>query len=226
MIYPGWEWECSMRKLLSVAAMMGILSGIGILQDARAATISIFEDAATVPTTATNPVADVTIGTINYGVTGSTPNVFRSPFETPAGAPIIPQFSTLGYTSIQAGGAGTWNTASTNSISLFWGSPDTYNSIGFWSEANGTGSFLGSITGGDLAAFASSPGRGHALVTLFLSEAFNSVVLSSGSNAFEFTNLTLSQIPIPAALPLFATGLAALALVKWRRKRKGEAVAA
>jgi hypothetical protein len=33
-------------------------------------------------------------------------------------------------------------------------------------------------------------------------------------------------VPIPAALPLFATGLAALGLLGWRRKRKAAAVAA
>jgi hypothetical protein len=32
--------------------------------------------------------------------------------------------------------------------------------------------------------------------------------------------------PLPAALPLFATGLGALGLLGWRRKRKGAAVAA
>jgi hypothetical protein len=34
------------------------------------------------------------------------------------------------------------------------------------------------------------------------------------------------QTPLPAALPLFATGLGALGLLGWRRKRKGAAVAA
>jgi hypothetical protein len=36
----------------------------------------------------------------------------------------------------------------------------------------------------------------------------------------------LSQVPLPAALPLFATGLGALGLLGWRRKRKGAATAA
>jgi hypothetical protein len=34
------------------------------------------------------------------------------------------------------------------------------------------------------------------------------------------------QVPLPAALPLFATGLGALGLLGWRRKRKGAAIAA
>ena len=37
---------------------------------------------------------------------------------------------------------------------------------------------------------------------------------------------TISQTPLPAALPLFATGFGALGLFGWRRKRKAQAVAA
>jgi len=35
----------------------------------------------------------------------------------------------------------------------------------------------------------------------------------------------LNAVPLPAALPLFATGLGALGLLAWRRKRKAQAVA-
>jgi hypothetical protein len=37
------------------------------------------------------------------------------------------------------------------------------------------------------------------------------------------TTATFSQVPLPAALPLFATGLGALGLLGWRRKRKAAA---
>ena len=33
----------------------------------------------------------------------------------------------------------------------------------------------------------------------------------------------VSAVPLPAALPLFATGLGALGLIGWRRKRKASA---
>ena len=36
---------------------------------------------------------------------------------------------------------------------------------------------------------------------------------------------TLATTPLPATLPLFATGLAALGLLGWRRKRKAAALA-
>ena len=57
---------------------------------------------------------------------------------------------------------------------------------------------------------------------------FNSVVLSSTDYAFEFANLTAydppTVTPLPAALPLFATGLGALGLLGWRRNKKVQAL--
>ena len=63
--------------------------------------------------------------------------------------------------------------------------------------------------------------------------AFIDVPTSGGLLSFtDFSDLNLSavstgsQTPLPAAFPLFATGLGALGLLGWRRKRKGAAPAA
>ena len=51
---------------------------------------------------------------------------------------------------------------------------------------------------------------------------------STGANETGVTltyNFTPAPTPLPAALPLFATGLGALGLLGWRRKRKAQAVA-
>jgi hypothetical protein len=40
------------------------------------------------------------------------------------------------------------------------------------------------------------------------------------TNISAATTLPTSETPLPAALPLFATGLGALGLLTWRRKRK------
>jgi len=51
--------------------------------------------------------------------------------------------------------------------------------------------------------------------------------MTSGETGVTITyNYTPSAVPLPAALPLFATGLGALGLLGWRRKRKAAAIAA
>jgi hypothetical protein len=51
---------------------------------------------------------------------------------------------------------------------------------------------------------------------------FNGYGPPSGGGTFTLTTITT---PLPAALPLFATGLGGLGLLGWRRKRKAQAVA-
>jgi hypothetical protein len=51
---------------------------------------------------------------------------------------------------------------------------------------------------------------------------FEWVVPPPGVNIY----IGFSNVPLPAALPLFATGLGALGLLGWRRKRKAAALAA
>ena len=49
---------------------------------------------------------------------------------------------------------------------------------------------------------------------------------SLGRADIQVTALAASETPLPAALPLFATGLGALGLLGWRRKKKAAATAA
>ena len=41
---------------------------------------------------------------------------------------------------------------------------------------------------------------------------------------YEYQGTNVTNTPLPAALPLFATGLAGLGLLGWRRKRKAQAI--
>ncbi|MGB9384576.1 MAG: VPLPA-CTERM sorting domain-containing protein, partial [Pseudolabrys sp.] len=51
-------------------------------------------------------------------------------------------------------------------------------------------------------------------------------IVSDHCNELSSTRGTdLEFTPLPAALPLFATGFGALGLLSWRRKRKAQAVA-
>jgi len=124
--------------------------------------------------------------------------------------------------------------ACTNRVEFFYGS----TSVGF-------------ITGADLTNAnrnpPQDPATGQSWVVLSpLVGSWTSVVFSSSINAFEFTSRQPGcfgreggtgtpapgppvcglnpQTPLPAALPLFATGLGALGLLGWRRNRKPAAV--
>jgi hypothetical protein len=56
----------------------------------------------------------------------------------------------------------------------------------------------------------------------------NQTIYSSNFTAYLSgqTDLTVAQTPLPAALPLFATGLGVMGLLGWRRKRKSAAAIA
>jgi uncharacterized protein (TIGR03118 family) len=53
----------------------------------------------------------------------------------------------------------------------------------------------------------------------------NTLFFADGINGEADGLIGAIQTPIPAALPLFATGLAGLGLIGWRRKRKAQAAA-
>jgi len=75
----------------------------------------------------------------------------------------------------------------------------------------------------------------------YLAYSSNPLITESFTSSTPFTTITIAdplyglaldnftfasaQTPLPAALPLFATGLAGLGLLGWRRKRKAQAVA-
>jgi hypothetical protein len=53
----------------------------------------------------------------------------------------------------------------------------------------------------------------------------STVLVTDGVNLTASLASGTSATPLPAALPLFATGLGALGLLSWRRKKKAQAVA-
>jgi hypothetical protein len=229
-----------MRSLYFGAATVATMAAACALShSAHAATVTYTQNysdytALSLPTSSFNPAPVKSVHT-STTVTGESPGVSRSPFENAApgsggtllsdGGYGIGGWANLVYTSIQANGAATYNFGPADSLNILWGSPDSYNTLSFYSGLNGTGSLLFSITGSALGIQT----YGHDQVDFTMTGgAFESVVLTSSGNAFEFADLQDAPIetPLPAALPLFATGLGAIGLLGWRKKRKSAALAA
>ena len=175
---------------------------------------------------------------------GSLTNQYRSPFQG-TGAD-----STESYFSIGGGSAGQGNSTSSlyltlttglyaTAANILWGSIDSYNVIEFFKD----GATLGAINGQSVYQFLinnfgstaqdGNSGSNSELIALVafggLEGGFNQLKFSSSQPAFEFglsrNSITFAPVPLPAALPLFATALGGMGLASWLRKRKASAAA-
>jgi hypothetical protein len=156
--------------------------------------------------------------------------LYRSPYENADGT-MPPAYVGQSYSSVRNGAVGYNFLKPATSLEFLWGSPDSYNTLEFYSGANGGGSLLGSFSLSALTL--ATEGKGHDYVT-FLAETgitFLSVILRSGSPAFEYAGMlargpdgqTVPEVPLPPAVVLFGTALVGLTLLG-RRKRKAVAV--
>ena len=113
-------------------------------------------------------------------------------------------------------------------LGLLWGSLDNYNTLGFYEGLT----LVGSITGTDVWANANGDqgANGTYYVNIISDLAFDSVIASSTNYAFEFDNVAFNSrafitrnVPEPASLSLFCTGLVGLVglmgLGRVRRRR-------
>jgi hypothetical protein len=104
---------------------------------------------------------------------------------------------------------------------LLWGSVDTYNTLEFFDSSNNS---VGTITGVQVGIATGDQGQGGTYYVNVTSDvAFNRVVATSSSHAFEIDNLAFNptiptDAPEPITLSLFGAGLAGLGLVRRRRK--------
>jgi hypothetical protein len=104
---------------------------------------------------------------------------------------------------------------------LLWGSVDNYNTLSFYKNE----SFVGDLTGSDV--FNSPVGdrgqNGTVYVNINSTDAFDTVVATSSSFAFEFDNIAFNQeavgVPAPAAIGLLGLGLVGLGMATGGRRR-------
>ncbi len=116
-------------------------------------------------------------------------------------------------------------TADQKYLGLLWGSVDSYNTLTFEEVTGSTTTVVGTVTGGMVI---NNPGgdqgvNGTAYVNINSDTAFNTVVASSTTNAFEFDNVAYNQsnvvlTPEPSTFVVAAVGALGMIGYGWRRK--------
>jgi len=175
-------------------------------QSARSATFNLnFNEPLTV---VAMPTADSTTGTVLQGETASDPNLYyRSPWEGT---------SNYGetYTAIRDGGSASYEFQSDlTQISFLWGSVDSFNTILFKKD----GVQVDYLTGNNVISGGAPAASGFVQITI-LAALFDEIVFQSSGDSFEFANLNVSAVPLPAAFPLYAAGVLLLGWVGRKRR--------
>lgn len=182
----------------------------------EAATVSFSSLPAAVQANAT---ADATTGTVYQNIYGSVSEIYRSPWES-AGSPISHNDPGALYTSVQGGATATYNVGNSTGLSFVWGSPDTYNLLEFLLGNTVIDSVTLGIGHNILPA---SWGTDSALASFsdIAGGMFDAIRFSSGTNSFEFANLssTPAPVPVPAAGLLLITAIGGMAVVRRRKQR-------
>ncbi len=180
---------------------------------AQSATVSISTD----DPIAALPVltADATTGTVSENTSGSIVDVQRSPWDTVAG------LEDSLYTSVSGGASASYVFDTLmNSLTFMWGSVDLYNSIEFYNDGNLLGE---SIVGQDAINAGAVEGSDFVIATILTNDFFDEIRFLSSTNAFEYANIEVSVVPLPAALPLYGAGMALLGFLGWRKRKAANA---
>jgi hypothetical protein len=178
------------------------------LAPARAATVAY---SLTLPTAATaNPLATSTTGTLAENVTGTIADDRRSPWDA-LNSTLDPNAATSLYSAVRNGTA-TYDFGGVfRSLSLVWGTPGTLNTLKLF--LNGDLKF--SLTGTGPAGFSGNVNK-SVLVTIS-DLSFDTMEVGAGNPAFEFSNLEVAPVPVPAAGLLLAGALGGLAALRRRK---------
>ncbi|MEX1036332.1 MAG: VPLPA-CTERM sorting domain-containing protein [Sneathiella sp.] len=182
---------------------------------AQSAVISWTTDVPAADTGVLSPTS--TVGTVFENLTTSVPSEYRSPWQGTA-------FDGTGtYTSVQEDSYASYVfDQGYHQVDFMWGSVDTYNGLEFYYQ----GSWVDALYGNDAQLDSVNNGLGFIIASVMAIDIFDEIRFTSGTNAFEYANLTVSAVPLPAALPLYGAGLAAMGFIGWRKRRKAAAIAA
>jgi hypothetical protein len=159
-----------------------------------------------------------------YSMTWSNAGLYQGALVSGIAAP--PAGDNTKYLSVLTGGSATLTTPGTlDSLSVYLGSIDSYNTITF----HGQHGFSQSFTGDQLVVHADGDQSSAQTNRQFYfdfdpSDLVNQVIFSSSGNSFEFDNIAANDppaevpVPEPVTLSLFAAGLAGAAAIRRRRK--------
>ena len=154
-----------------------------------------------------------------YGVSITGPaGIYDGSAGLVSGIAAPPPGTTTNYAAVLGGGKIVLTTPQISRLSVYMGSPDSYNNIRF--------NFLGGghedLTGTQLAAgaFNGDQSVGRRMTYDFGGQRVTSVEFTSSSNSFEFDNIATSAVPEPAtwAMMIMGFGLAGSAMRQSRRK--------
>lgn len=228
------------KKLLLSSALLVALVGSQLANAATVTLTSVIGGAATgsvkqsFDSLAAGSSADVTLGamTIDFSgaskvVNGSVGGQYAAPYVSNQNmlgfGPLFTGADNTNYLTVGAGANIKLSFTSTQKyFGLLWGSVDTYNSIKFYKGAAEVGSF----TGANVTASANgNQGQNGTFYVSFndvtVGGGFDSIVLRSSSNAFEFDNVsynTRSNVP-DAASTFGLLGLVVGAMAFLRRRK-------
>jgi hypothetical protein len=203
-----------MKRFSGLAASAFALT-VGFTGTAGALTVTKLADAPTAWATAMAATPDTLSKPGTWSVTPSTrignkPGDWRSPFDNES-LPGLPNNSAyIGKSYWAVGPDNPTNPArmtfatDQNSLSFLWGSVDTYNTLEF---------YLNSVLQGKVTDFSfagNQSGRGASYVKI-TGVVFDEIRFGSTQlDAFEFSNLSTTPVPIPAAAWLLGSGLLGL----------------
>jgi hypothetical protein len=135
-----------------------------------------------------------------------------------------PPGTTSNYLAIQTGGSATLDSVKPlSALSVYIGSPDSYNSIRFI----GLNGFDVTLSGAALAdgAFNGNQSVGRRMTYDFGADRVTQVIFSSSGNSFELDNIAVSAVPEPATWAMMIAGFGLMGSALRRRRQLAPVVA-
>jgi hypothetical protein len=217
------------RKILRATALTLLVPSVFLVSTANAVTVNITplatqgSDYPLTPTTVpTNPLTGVVLGEGSTSLSASIPSTVLSPWT---GTQNPNQFGAE-YLYVRNDGTITYDLTSAanfgpdypgaDSVTLVWGSPNAGNRL----ELKVRGLNVATINPGTGAGSA-IPLQGGNVFTYLVTISgvvFDELIFSTQTDAFAFASVTVTTVPLPAAVWLFTSALGGLILIGRRRR--------